>query len=210
MRRRFQNGNLFKRGKSWVAQWWEDGHRRKRTLGRIGKMTKTEAQNELASILAPLNSRDVPPSQSWTLADFMESVYLPFYRRKWKRSTAMTTEDRIKHHLVSEFSSSTLGAFNRDQLQDFLDGKAAAGLSFSTVDHLRWDLKQVFDMAVAEGFLLRNPAQLLFTPRECPRAATRIMTIEEVRILLGVLEVRERLIARLAVRCRNATARSSP
>ena len=78
-------------------------------------------------------------------------------------------------------------------------GKAEAGLSFSVVDHLRSDLKHVFDMAVAEGFLLRNPAKLLFTPRECPRPATRIMTIEEVQKLFGVLEVREQLIARLAV-----------
>jgi len=199
MRRRFQNGHLFKRGKSWVVQWWEDGHRRKRTLGLIGKMSKGEAQNALAAILSPLNSREVPPSQSWLFADFMERVYLPFYRRKWKRSTAMTTEDRLNHHLVSQFASCSLGSFKREQLQDFLDGKGKAGLSFSVVDHLRWDLKQVFDMAVAEGFLLRNPAQLLFTPRECPRAATRIMTIEEVRTLFGVLDVRERLIARLAV-----------
>jgi integrase len=199
MRRRFQNGNLFKRGKKWVAQWWEDGHRRKRTLGTIGKMTKTDAQTALAAIVAPLNSREMPPSKSWALNDFMASVFLPFYRRKWKRSTAMTNEDRFEHHLIAELGTHTLGSFDRDQLQDFLDRKAGAGLSFSTVDHLRWDLKQVFDMAVAEGFLLRNPAQLLFTPRDCPRAATRVMTFEEVRKLFEVLDLREGLIARLAV-----------
>lgn len=162
-------------------------------------MTKAEAQAELAAILAPLNSRDIPPSKSWTFADFVERVYLPFYRRKWKRSTAMTNEYRIEHDLLSEFGSSKLGDFSRDLLQDFLDRKAAAGLSFSTVDHLRWDLKQVFDMAVAEGFLLRNPAQLLFTPRECPRPTAKIMSIEEVRKVFGVLGTREKLIARLAV-----------
>ena len=199
MRRRFQNGNLFKRGKSWVAQWWEDGHRRKRMLGRVGQMTKAEAQRELAKIVSPINSREIPPSQSCSFSDFVERVYLPFYRRKWKRSTALTNEDRIEHHLVSEFGQGTLGSFNREQLQAFLDRKGASGLSFSVVDHLRWDLKQIFDMAVAEGFIVRNPAQLLFTPRDCPRAATQIMTIEEVRKLFGVLEIREQLIARLAV-----------
>jgi len=103
-------------------------------------------------------------------------IYLPFYRRKWKRSTVMTNEDRFAHHLTSEFGSRSLGSFSREELQGFLDRKAAAGLSFSTVNHLRWELKQIFDMAVAEGFLQRNPAQLLFTPRECPRPATKIMT----------------------------------
>src|SRR6266852_9697259 len=126
-------------------------------------------------------------------------IYLPFYRRKWKRSTVMTNEDRLAHHLTSEFGSRSLGSFSREEVQGFLDRKAAAGLSFSTVNHLRWELKQIFDMAVAEGFLQRNPAQLLFTPRECPRPATKIMTVEEVRKLFGVLDVREQLIARLAV-----------
>jgi integrase len=202
MRRRFQNGSLIKKrgkGKVWEGQWTEDGHKRKRVLGLRSQMTKSEALRELAKIVAPLNNREAPPSKAWTLADFMASVFLPFYRRKWKRSTAMTNEDRMEHHLVSEFGSCTLGSFNREQLQDVLDRKAAAGLSFGLVDHLRWDLKQVFDMAVAEGFLLRNPAQLLFTPRECPRPATKIMTAEEVRKLFGVLNVREQLIARLAV-----------
>jgi len=38
-------------------------------------------------------------------------------------------------------------------LQVLLEEKAEVGLSLSVVDHLRWDLKQVFDMAVAEGVL---------------------------------------------------------
>ncbi|HLH31662.1 MAG TPA: hypothetical protein VKY31_10700 [Terriglobia bacterium] len=199
MRERFQTGNLFKRGKWWVGQWREDGKRPKRRLGLIAKMTKSEAQNALAKILAPINSRDAPPSKTWAFSDFVERVYQPFYTRKWKRSTAATNRERMRKHLLSKFGACTLGSFTREQLQDYLDELAASSLSFSTVDHLRWDLKQVFDMAVAEGFLLRNPAQLIFTPRECPRPTNRSMTIEEVRKLYGVLGVRERLIAGLAI-----------
>jgi len=199
MRRRFQNGSLLKRGDAWVAQWWEDGHRRKRRLGLISGISKTEARRELAKIVAPLNAREMPPSKNWTFADFVEQVCLPFFRRQRKRSTSMTTENRIRFHLVSEFGALTLGSFHREQLQSLLDRKAVEGFSFSIVDHLRWDLNQVFNMAVAEGFLLRNPAQMIFTPRECPHPATRIMTIEEVRTLFAVLEMREQLIARLAV-----------
>jgi integrase len=67
------------------------------------------------------------------------------------------------------------------------------------VDHLRWDLKQIFDMAVAEGYLQRSPAALLFTPRWCRRPKRRVMTVEDVRQMLSVLGVRERLIAKLAL-----------
>jgi integrase len=199
MRRRFQNGSLLQRNGAWVAQWWEDGHRRKRFLGLVAEMSKTAARRELSKIVSPINARETPPGQGWEFRHFVDRVYLPFYRRKWKGSTAVTNEERIRNHLIPEFGESTLGSFDRERLQKLLDEEAAAGLSFSTVDHLRWDLKQIFDMAVAEGFVLRNPAQLIFTPRECPRPATKIMTIKEVITLFSVLETRERLIARLAV-----------
>jgi integrase len=199
MRRRFQNGSLLQRGGSWVAQWWEDGHRRKRFLGLVAKMSKTAARRELSKIVSPINARETPPGQGWEFRQFVDRVYLSFYRRKWKRSTAVTNEERINYHLIPTFGNSTLGSFDREGLQEFLDRKAAAGLSFSTVDHLRWDLKQMFDMAVAEGFLLRNPAQLIFTPQECPRPDTKIMTIKEVVTLFSILETRERLITQLAV-----------
>jgi site-specific recombinase XerD len=110
----------------------------------------------------------------------------------------MTNEDRLKHHLTAEFNARLLGSFGRDELQSFLDCKETT-LSFSVVDHLRWDLKQIFDMTVAEGYLRKNPALLLFTPRECRRVATRVMTLEEVRQLLSLLDARERLIG--AWRC---------
>ena len=54
-------------------------------------------------------------------------------------------------------------------------------------------------MAFAEGYLQPTPAALLFTPRECRRAATRVVTVEEVRQMLSILEVREQLIAKLAL-----------
>ena len=96
------------------------------------------------------------------------------------------------------FWARSLGSIGRDELQAFLDRKGQL-LSFSVVAHLRWDLKQIFDMAVEEGYLRRSPAALLFTPRECRRAETRVMSVEEVRQMLSVLDVRERLIARLAL-----------
>ena len=199
MRRRYQEGSLLSTDGFWIAQWWEDGHRRKRTLGRIKEMTKTRAKNELAAIVQPINSREKAFSRISTFGEFIRDCYLPFFRRKWKGSTAMTNEDRIGHHLIPEMQERALGSFGRDDLQGLLDRKGAEGLSFSTVDHLRWDLKQAFEMAVAEGILSRNPAKLLFTPRECPRPQMKTMSIEEVRKLFTVLQVRERLIAKLAV-----------
>jgi integrase len=54
-------------------------------------------------------------------------------------------------------------------------------------------------MSVVEGYLRMNPALLLFTSRGCKRAEVRVMTMDEVRQLFSVLDIRERLIAKLAI-----------
>jgi integrase len=100
--------------------------------------------------------------------------------------------------LVSAFGARELRSYRRDELQDLLDRKAKTH-SFSVVDHLRWDMKQIFDMAVAEGKIERNPALLLFTPREAAQPERRAMTIKEVQTCFSALGQRERLIAKFAV-----------
>jgi integrase len=161
-------------------------------------MTKAQALCEMAAIVAPINCTRSEPSDQTTFDEFVQQVYLPFYRRKWKRSTAMTNEDRIARYLTSDLGPRSLGGFGRDELQELVDHKGRT-FSFNVVNHLRWDLKQIFDMAVAEGYLWRNPATLLFTPRNARRSTPRILTVDQVRQLFEALDFRERLIAKLAV-----------
>ena len=92
-----------------------------------------------------------------------------------------------------------LNGIRRDELQDLLDGKASAGLSFSVVDHLKWDLSQIFELAVNEGQIERNPARLLFTPKKAGRQEKRVLSVAEVKRCLEVLDLRERLVVKLAV-----------
>ena len=65
--------------------------------------------------------------------------------------------------------------------------------------HLRWDLRQVLRVAVQEGHLLRNPAELLFIPRDAKRPEHTVMTLKEVQTCFAALQPRERLIAKLAI-----------
>ena len=196
MRERYQKGSLKKVQGKWIGQWREDGHRRKRVFGRV---SKSEARAELDEILAPINAAANSPSTECPFNTFVENTFLPWHERRWKRSTIMTNKDRINFHLLSEFGTRPLGSFTRDDLQAFLDRKAKDGLSYSVVGHLRWDLRQVFGMAVAEGYLSRNPAAMLFTPRDAKTYEKRVMTIDEVRICFTVLDLRERLIVKTAI-----------
>jgi len=197
-RKRHQQGSLKKVRGHWIAQWWEEGHRRNKMLGSVSKMTKSQANNRLAEILAPINTKPKDGSEDWKFGDFVNQVYLPFYRRKWKSSTAASNLDRLRHHLTCELEGRTLRSFTRDELQDLLDRKATAGLSFSTVDHLRWDLRQIFEMAVAEDCLRKNSAALLFTPKGTKRPAQRVMTWQEVRLLFSGLDARGTAVCMLA------------
>jgi integrase len=199
MRRRYQQGSLTKVDGNWIAQWWEDGHRRKRTLGRVSTVAKAQAQTALDAILAPINSLASAPSPSIPWGEFVNQTYLPFYRRKWKLSTKMTNEDRLRVHLMTQYEQRTLGSFSRDELQDLLDAKAQVGLSYSVVAHLRWDLRQVFRMAVQEGHLLRNPAELLFIPRDAKRPEHTVMALKEVQVCFAALEQREQLVVKFAI-----------
>ena len=138
-------------------------------------------------------------TSSATWGEFVNRTYLPFYRRKWKVSTKETNEARIRAHLTRLYEGRTLASFRRDELQDLLNAKAHAGFSHSVVAHLRWDLRQILRMAVEEGLLSRNPAELLFVPREAPRPEYATMSLEQIATCLKALKNRERLVLKLAV-----------
>ena len=196
-RRRYQQGSLKKRCGKWIGQWWEQGRRRNRALGPVSSMTKSKAREALDHILGALPGNQPERPEQSLFGPFVAEVYYPFYRRKWKVSTAMNNVNRVDVHLVSAYAQRPLAGISRDELQDLLDQKAAK-LSASMVAHLRWDLKQIFDMAVAEGLIPRNPASLLFVPKEAKREERLVMTIEEVQVCFCALDRRERLIAKLA------------
>lgn len=203
-RKRFQKGSLqarkHGRHRVWVASWWEDGSRRSKVLGLCSKMTKGEAEAAMAAILQPINEGTARgPRPVFTFGQFVEDVYLPHGRRGWKESTAGTSEQIIRKHLLPEFANDLLHTIRRDQLQDFLDRKAAE-LSFSVVAHLRWFLNGIFKLASSDSIISGNPAAELKIPKRCqPGRAMRPLTEEEVHTYLEVFDLREKLIARLAI-----------
>ena len=202
-RKRYQAGSVRPRkhgkNKVWVAQWWEDGRRRSKVLGRCAEMGKSEAESLMAVILKPMNE-DAGQTQKpvFTFGVYLEEVFLPLCRRKWKESTRMTTEPRMKLHLKPAFGAQLLRDITRDQMQTFLDQKAEK-LSRSIVHHLRWDLNSIFKTAMSDGLVATNPAAALFTPACKPEAEKRVMSPKEIRLALSVLDARERLIFRMAV-----------
>jgi integrase len=163
-------------------------------------MSKAEAEVVLSSILRDINAGTSKTTKPvYTFKAFVEDVYLPFCRRSWKESTAGTSENLITTHLIPEFGKQLLHAIRREDMQDFLDRKAE-DLSSSVVAHLRWFLNAIFKLALSDGLTLNNPAAELRIPKKCqPGRTMRPLTEKEVEEYLEVLDLREKLVARLAI-----------
>src|SRR5579862_5478730 len=107
-RQRHQKGSLQVRQhgkrKMWVLLYRDGSTRKYATLGLYSKLSKSQAEKKRDEITGEVNARNaLSPDPDITFGEFLEGVCLPFLRSKWKRSTAATTENRIKHHLISEF-----------------------------------------------------------------------------------------------------------
>ena len=183
----------------WALLYREGDSRRYATLGLYAKMSKSEAQAKRDELIAEANARNAKaPDTHITFGEFLEGTALPFLRSKWKKSTASTTESRIKHHLRREFGERRITDLGLKELQSFLKAKAET-LSRSVVAHLCWDLRSVFRLALAEGYTDRDPTPALFTPKEAAPSPSPSLNKEEVEHYINALDKRERVIALPAI-----------
>jgi integrase len=162
-------------------------------------MSRGEAEVALVGILQPINAKaGLRVRPTYTFQQFVELIYLPVWRGKWKLSTGMTEEQRLKAHLVTALGQQLMHEISRKELQCLLDLKST-NLARSMIDHLRFRLRSIFQLAVSEGVVDRNPAVSLYTPRTCKSGRERlILTADEALQMIEALELREKLIVRLA------------
>jgi integrase len=208
-RRRYQKGSLQLRRqggrKVWTVLYYKPGGRRGyRTIGPVSEMTKGQAETARQEFMREqVNGGDRKPRKDTTrpptVKEFLDIVYLPFYRGKWKQSSRSTTERRISQHIDRDLGRFQFETLTVVQLQEFLNSKATDGLSKNSIDQIRFDLVSIFRMALAEGVATTNPALELYTPRESKQPHKGIMDREQVIEAISALPQREALIVHLAV-----------
>jgi site-specific recombinase XerC len=67
------------------------------------------------------------------------------------------------------------------------------------VDHLRWDLSAIFEMAIAEKVIGANPATRPYTPKQAPKGQTRAMSVEQVNSAFAAVDLREQVLLHMAI-----------
>ncbi len=153
----------------------------------------------LSQIIQPLNEgAGQSQTPTFTFRQYVESKFLPVCRRIWKESTRSTSEPDIMRYLVPAFGKLRLETITREHMQEFLESMGAR-LSTSIVAHLRWHLNAIYKMAQSDGIVQFNPAGSLYIPACKITPAKLVMSREEVRVAICVLDLRARLIFRLAV-----------
>ena len=204
-KRRFQKGALraIRQGtrKVWRLQWYDaTGIRRSRTLGLCSQMSRRAAETARSQMMLAINESQNArqPDDELTLGKFIEQNYFKHKEAVWKESSKSTTTDRIKGHVVTPLGGILVSKASREQMQDLLDKKVKEGLGKSMLDHLRFDLRDIFSLAVADRIVDRNSAAMLQTPRVPDPAEKRVMTAAELVQGLCALERREALIWKLA------------
>jgi hypothetical protein len=80
----------------------EKTERRYHTLGLASEMNKGTADEKRQEFMREINGgvRTTKATRPPTVAEFLDQVYLPFYRGKWKESTAGTSENSLRHHII--------------------------------------------------------------------------------------------------------------
>jgi integrase len=184
----------------WYGQWRDaDGRKRGKVLAPKSKMTESQAKAVLEAIVHPINSGVTKPVKPvYTFRRYVEDVYIPFKKRRWKEgSTDATTIQQINCHLIPELGEAILRVIEREELQAVLDRKAP-DLSESVVGHLRWALNAIFKLALSDGLVSKNPAAELFVPPNCKPGKPRlVLTAEQLELYVSSLALRECVAARL-------------
>jgi integrase len=198
--RRFQDGQLIKRGKRkqvWVGRWWEDvigsdgsreRVRRSEILGAVAEIsTRRQARKLLSDRLRPINAGEYRPQATWTLQSFIQDRWLPEVLPTLKYSSKQHYEYITNHHLLPVFGDVQLRLISRDVVQSFLFAKLKSGLSWKTVKHVRTTLGTILQAAVMQDLIFDNPVRKTRFPRRGHVEEKAPISPEKLRALLAVL-----------------------
>ena len=163
-RRRYQKGNLRKRGKRnpiWELQWWEDylkedgtigRQRQSATLGNVSEMTRRQALKAAEEMLRPLNQGRLVPHSTLTFGAFVEQHFVPYLFPTLKASTQKRYRQTFHTHLLPAFQKHRLCDMTTFDIQRFVLEKMESGLGWACADHYRNLISRVFRVAKKWGF----------------------------------------------------------
>lgn len=174
----------------WQAQltYGRDEHGRLIRKTKYGK-TRAEARNLLEQMVA---ERDMGIVRATKQDTFGQRLHYWLYQKKKisvEEGTWTKYEINSRVHILPEFQDIPIGQITKPMVQEFITKKARE-LSPATVKILHMILHQVFEDAVDEGVILRNPAHKIDLPKTRPREVIPLTEDEMATILAACFGTR--------------------
>ncbi len=155
-------------------------------LGAKSKMTKHQAQDSLEEVIAQRTGGSTQPradERIVTLDWFTRNRFFPLREGStWKEGTAASRKSAIERDLLANFGEVPMEQIDKFMLQTHLN-RLARTLSAGRVMHARFFMKAIFEEAIDQGFVERNPARKLILPKELRPVDRTTLTWDQLRLV---------------------------
>jgi integrase len=205
-----QTGSIVLRGKRWYGYYrkevidpiTEDVRvaRVVVALGLKSQMTKPAAREALRREIAKQTGQ-IPEGRilkdgTFTFEWFVRNRYLPIRQGDWRPETAKEKTAQIEIDLIAKFGSEALETIDKFALQTHVNDLARR-YSQDRVKQARSYLKSIFDEAIEQEFLVKDPTRKLKIPKNLRPKDKQILTWEQLRSILALAARRDRLLLML-------------
>jgi integrase len=164
----------------WEAQLSLSGGKRKSFYGK----TKKEAREALKSALKKLDDGVDLGAPRQTVGVFLEQWLADVVRPQCAPKTYYQYRDLMRGHVIPELGTLPLDKLTAQQVAALLRKKTEAGLSPTTVGHIRSVLRNALNRAVKWSLIARNPVVLTDPPR-CEKHHVVPLAPDEARAALA-------------------------
>jgi integrase len=202
-----QAGWVSLRGKQWYGyfrQWVLDPETNEERVKKIciklalkSKMTKLEAREALRAEITKETGQNlggrILKDSSVTFEWFVRNRYFPLRQGDLRPETAKEKMAQIELDLIARFGDHPLDTFDRFMLQTHVNGLAER-YSQDRVKQARSYLKSIFDEAIEQEFLVKDPSRKLKIPKNLRPKDKRILSWEELWSILAETARRDRLL----------------
>jgi len=170
-------------------------------LGSRSIMGKKEARETLAREIAKRrgwfrSNGQVMNDGSVTFGWFVRNRYFPLKESDWKEETAKNKKSLIRTNLLDDLGEIPLVNFDRFTLQLHID-KLAKACARDTVLQMRAYIRDIFDEAVDQDFLIKDPSARLKVPAQLRETDKTTLTWDQLRAALESVNAEDRILLEL-------------
>ena len=193
-RRRFQEGQVYRKSKNWIGRWREDivdanGQvrriRRARVIGSVRELpTKPLARRRLQQFLAPVNDPAYRPGRIATLVEFAER-WQQEVLSQCKRSSINAAKSHLRTHILPALGNLRLDQIGPEVQQAFVT-RIAPKVAKKTLLNVLGTLSAIMTKAKEWKYLCESVRiQSLALPANGESLGARFFTVDQVRAIIA-------------------------